>query len=68
MRVTYCAPGGQPGGVAVETLGGGAELGFHWLGLTNMSSGMMGSGGSSSSSGAYRHDRASAFTFLGPGR
>ncbi len=43
--MTYCAPGGQPGGVAVETLEGGAELGFHWMGPINMLSGIMGSVG-----------------------
>ncbi len=48
-RGTYCASGGQPGGVAVETLEEGADSGFHWLGQTNIFSGMMELGGSSSS-------------------
>ncbi len=45
-------PCGQPGGVAMETLEEGAESGFHWMGQTNILSGMMELGGSSSSPGA----------------
>ncbi len=49
----HCASGGQPdGGGGVETLEEGAESGFHWMGQTNILSGMMELGGSSISSGA----------------
>ncbi len=54
VRVTYCTPGGQPGGVAVESLEEGADLGFHWMGQTNTFSGMMGSCRPSPASGAMQ--------------
>ncbi len=66
--VIYCKPGGQPGGLGVETLEGVSDSGFHWMGLTIISFGMMVSGSSQTSSGEWRRERASALTFLGPGR
>ncbi len=42
----------SPTGGAVEILEEGAESGFHWMGQTNILSGMMELGGSSISSGA----------------
>ncbi len=51
----------------METLEEGAESGFHWMRQTNILSGMMELGGSSSSSGACSRDLASALMFLGPG-
>ncbi len=47
--------------------GRGSIGGGDWMGLTMIFSGIMCSGSSSFSSGAWRRDRASAFTFLGPG-
>ncbi len=38
--VMYCKPGGQLGGVGVETLEGVSDSGFHWMGLTIISFGM----------------------------
>ncbi len=49
------------------SIGGGDWVGVLLMGLTMIFSGMMGSGFSSFSSGAWRRDRASAFIFLGPG-
>ncbi len=66
--VMYCKPGGQPGGVGVETLEQVSDSGFHWMGLTIISFGMIVSGSSQTSSGDWRWERASALTFLGPGR
>ncbi len=68
VRVTYCTPGGQRGGVAMEILEEVLVSGFHCMGQTMSFSGMMGSGSSSVSSGVCRQDRASALVFLGPGR
>ncbi len=51
--VTYCNPGGQPGGVAVEALEEVAGLEVHCMGLTMSSLEMMGSGSSLISSGVW---------------
>ncbi len=67
VREIYCTSSGLPGGVAVEALEEVTGSEFYWMGLTMIFSGMMGSGFSSFSSGAWRRDRASAFIFLGPG-
>ncbi len=64
---TYWWSGGQPGGLAggvVEATGG--EV--HWKGLVMISAGSILSGSSEPSSGVWIRDKASALTFLGPGR
>ncbi len=66
--MTYCLPGGQPGGSLLETLEEGTEFGDQWMGLTIIVRGKMGSGLSLFSSGAWRRDRASALMFFDPGR
>ncbi len=64
---TYCNPGGQPDGVAVEALEEDTGEEVHWMGLTMSSLEIMGSGSSWFSSGAWSRERASALIFIGPG-
>ncbi len=52
----------------MESLEEEENSGFHWMGQTNIFSGMVGSCRSSPALGARRRDRASALMFLGPGR